>query len=124
MTCPLCKLESPPGSLRCDCGLDFATGMRDRNGVTPKALPADAGYISAALALCSPWLLLLPMRGLTTSFLPFLIPAVFGFAAVILGAVGIMRGQRAQGTGQIVAGLLGGCAGFMLGLTMGTGFDR
>jgi hypothetical protein len=53
MTCPLCKRENPPGSLRCGCGLDFATGVRDREGVTPKSLPANAGCISAALALFS-----------------------------------------------------------------------
>lgn len=26
MQCPKCKLENPPGTLRCDCGYDFQTG--------------------------------------------------------------------------------------------------
>lgn len=47
MECPNCKLISPPGSVRCDCGYVFLTGTIDSEGVPPK----PAGSVSRGVAL-------------------------------------------------------------------------
>ena len=41
--CPKCGLTNPPGSLRCDCGYDFASGLRYIEPERPK--PPKTRYI-------------------------------------------------------------------------------
>ena len=38
MTCPVCRLENPPGAGRCDCGYDFKS---QSGGVRPSSFAQD-----------------------------------------------------------------------------------
>lgn len=41
--CPRCRLTSPPGALRCDCGYDFNTGKMERSFVVADAIQRAGG---------------------------------------------------------------------------------
>jgi hypothetical protein len=57
-TCPVCKLESPPEAVRCDCGYDFPSGLMADSYIqcrdnSPAIEPAELGTakLQAAISL-------------------------------------------------------------------------
>jgi hypothetical protein len=51
MECPNCKLENPPGAIRCDCGYDFATRqVAVRIPTVPRRPAAPAIHAAPVLA--------------------------------------------------------------------------
>lgn len=100
MTCPRCRLESPPEALRCDCGYDFASGV-----VKESYLLKHERDRAAASALSRKWAGFLPRLGaLVLDFLVlfslFMMVAIAnGFIGDPLGAVERMRPALESGWG-------------------------
>lgn len=51
MVCPICRLESPPGALSCDCGYEFSQGTTVLTSQAPAAKSPSFAVASALWAL-------------------------------------------------------------------------
>jgi len=49
MDCPKCKLVSPPGAERCDCGYDFKTGTMKESYLTDRDKQLSKPQIGVAI---------------------------------------------------------------------------
>ena len=75
MECPHCRLISPPGALRCDCGYDFASQSMQQ-GAPPRLASLSARFIGQILDAL-------------VAYMIFFVPALA--VTALLGAPDILR---------------------------------